>query len=223
MKKLFSWGVQVLLAHFWALPALLLAGFLAGHLSASALAQYTERMQEAPDAMSAFVLALDIRNLMPVIGVFWAIVCLGLDFEGRGINHTLCRGFSRTKVFLVKFTLFLAGAALCSLVSQIAAVYTVLTKLPAKYVLRCFGLRLLLDLGMMAVPVIFVYTIRQTIPALCIGCLYGFALYITMGSHYALWLPEMYENITLADLWPLAGLILSPVICLLLWRKANLS
>ena len=197
------------LFHVWWLPLLPLAlGLLMGCEAAAALAA-TARRSGGQDAQSTLALLLDLRHFVPLAGAAWAAAFLGMEFDARGAAVPLCRGYRRSQVFGSKLLLFLPGCAAVSLAAQLAAVLPVLSVLrglPAPFLLRCFGLRLLLDLGMMTPCAAIAAISGSSLYGRALAGVYGLMLWRCMGSHYALWLPGRADP---PALWPLAVLPLS--------------
>ena len=199
------------LFHIWWLPLLPLAlGLLMGWEAAAALSAYARRVGGL-DAHGALAFLLDVRHFVPLAGAAWAAAFLGMEFDGRGAASPLCRGYSRSQVFGSKLLLFLLGCAVLSLTAQLAAVLPGLydlRNLPATFLFRCFGLRLLLDLGMMAPCAAIVAFSGSNLYGRALAGIYGLLLWRLMGSHYELWLPGM-GGVGLLSCWPLAALPLS--------------
>ncbi len=199
------------LFHVWWLPLLPLAlGLLLGCEAAAALAAYARRSGTL-DARSTLAFLLDVRHFVPLAGAAWAATFLGMEFDGRGAAALLSRGCSRFQIFGSKLFLCFLGCAVISLAAQLAAVFSSFSlwqSLPAPFLLRCFGLRLLLDLGMMAPCAAIAVFSGSNLYGRALAGVYGLLLWRCMGSHYALWLPGPGKADPLAC-WPLAALPLS--------------
>ncbi len=220
MKRCLRYHLRALFSLWWLplLPPVL--GLLLGWEAAAALGAYTRRAGPA-DARSALAFVLDIRHFVPLAGAAWAAAFLGAEFDGRAPAIPLSRGFRRFQVFGSKLLLFFLGCAVVSLAAQTAAVSPVISvgqPLPAGFLLRCFFLRLALDLGMMAPGAAIVSFAGANLYGRALAGLYGLALWRLMGSHYGLWLPEA-GALGIAALWPLAALPLSALGCFLALRR----
>ena len=219
MKRCLRYHLRVLLHIRWLslLPPAL--GLLMGWEAAAALRGYAGRFG-APEARSALALLLDIRHFIPLAGAAWAAAFLGIEFDARGASLPLLRGCSRLRVFSGKLFLYFSGCAVISAAAQTAAVLpslSVLRGVPLSVLLRCCGLRLLLDLGMASPPAAIAVIAGENRFGRAITILYGLLLWRIIGSHYDLWLPG---KAALSSLWPLAALPLGPGVCALaLWRR----
>ncbi len=198
-------------------PAL---GLLLGWEAAAALGAYTRRVGPA-EARSALALVLDVRHFVPLAGAAWAAAFLGAEFDGRAAAFPLSRGFSRFQVFGSRLLLCFLGCALISAAAQLTSALAAVSgwhRLPAGFLLRCFFLRLALDLGMMAPSAAIVCFAGASLYGRALAGLYGLLLWRLMGSHYGLWLPEAGAPGLIA-FWPLAALPLGLLGCFLTLRR----
>ncbi len=198
----------------WWLPLLPPAlGLLLGWEAAAALGAYTLRAGPLSGS-SALAFVLDIRHFVPLAGAAWAAAYLGAGFDGRSASFPLSRGYGRFRVFGSQLLIFFLGCSVLSLAAQASALRAVpgLGALPAGLLLRCLGLRLLLDLGMAAPCAAMISFAGTSLYGRALPFLYGLLLWRLMGSHYALWLPEAGPP-GLSALWPLAALPLSLGAC----------
>lgn len=224
MKRCLRWHLRVLRSAWWLLLLLAALALLMGWEAAANLAAYARRVGEL-DPRSALAMALDLRHFFPLAGAVWAALWLGMDFDAAGASVPVSRGFSRFQVFGSKYLLFLAGCLAVSVLEQLFAVLSAVPgwgSLPAPFLLRCFALRLLLDLGMMSLPAVFPAWGRGNVYARLLGIAYGLLLWRLMGTHYGLWLPEMGLGPLWRALWPLAGLPVGLGGSALALRKAEL-
>ena len=220
MKRCLRFHLRALFSLWWLplLPPVL--GLLMGWEAAAALGAYVRRAGPA-DARSALAFVLDIRHFVPLAGAAWAAAFLGPEFDGRAPAFPLSRGCCRFQVFGSKLLLFLAGCALISAVAQLTAVFPAFSVgqlLPVGFLLRCFFLRLAIDLGMMAPSAAIVCFAGASLYGRALAGLYGLLLWRLMGSHYGLWLPEAGTSGLIA-FWPLAALPLGLLGCFLTLRR----
>ncbi len=220
MKRCLRFHLRALFSLWWLplLPPVL--GLLMGWEASAALGAYIRRAGPA-DARSILAFVLDIRHFVPLAGAAWAAAFLGPEFDGRVPALLLSRGFSRFQVFVSKLLLFMAGCAVVSLSAQTTAVFPVFSvgqPLPPGFLLRCFFLRLALDLGVMAPSAAIVSFAGDNLYGRAIVGLYGLLFWRLMGSHYGLWLPEAGAP-GITALWPLYALPLSALCCFLALRR----
>ncbi len=222
MRRCLRYHLRALF-HIWWLPLLPPAlGLLMGWEAAAALHAYARRCG-MPDARSALAFVLDIRHFIPLAGAAWAAAFLGTEFDAGGAALPLSRGYSRLQVFGSKLFLYFLGCAVASVIAQLTAVLPAVPGwqvLPTAYLLRCFFLRLLLDLGMMAPNAAVAAFAGADLYGRSAAGLYGLLLWRLMDSHYGLWLPET-EGLDLLSLWPFPVLLLSALGCFLALRRAE--
>ena len=198
-------------------PAL---GLLLGWEAAAALGAHPRRVGPA-EARSALALVLEVRHFVPLAGAAWAAAFLGAEFDGRAAVFPLCRGFSRFQVFGSRLLLYSLGCALISAAAQLTSALAAVSgwrQLPVGFLLRCFFLRLAIDLGMMAPSAAIVCFAGASLYGRALAGLYGLLLWRLMGSHYGLWLPEAGTSGLIA-FWPLAALPLGLLGCFLTLRR----
>ncbi len=211
MKACIRWQLRVLGYTWWLLLLLPALALLLGWEAAAVPEAYLRRGAEL-DPRSALALVLETRHLFPLAGAVWAALFIGMDYPSAALTLALSRGYARTQVFAAKYLLFLLGCLTVSVMEQGLAVLMGVPGwrvLPAAFMLRCFFLRLALDMGMMVPPAVFCFLGRENLYIRLIGPVYGVALWRLMKSHIALWLPDV--SWTAADrraLWPLAALLL---------------
>ena len=214
MKRCLRFHLRALFSVWWLalLPPAL--GLLLGWEAAAALRAYMRRAG-LTEARSALAFVLEVRHLGPLAGAAWASVFLGGEFDARAPVFPLSRGCSRFQVFGSKLLLYFLGCTLISAAAQLTSVLPAVSAwqdLPAGFLLRCFFLRLALDLGMMAPSASLVACFGANLYGRALAVLYGLLLWRLMGSHYALWLPGPAAP-GLSDLWPLPALPLSLLCC----------
>ncbi len=199
-------------------PAL---GLLLGWEASAALGALARRTG-TPEGYAAAALALDARRLVPLAGAVWAAAFLGAAFDGRVPSLLLPRGYGRRAVFASLLLTWTLGLAVLSAFAQGTAALPVLRRgaPPAAWLLRCFTLRLLLDLGMGAAPAALVCLFRENLYGRALALAYGPVLWRVMGNHYGLWLPAAGPA-GLAALWPLAALPGCALVCALALRRAE--
>ena len=217
MRACLRWQLRVLSCAWWLLLLLPVLALLLGWEAAAVPAAYLRRGADL-DPRSALALVLDMRHLFPLAGAVWAALFLGMDYGSDAQASALSRGYTRSQVLWSKYLLFLLGCALVSATEQVFAVLTAapgVSVLPAAFLLRCFCLRLVLDVGMMVPPALCCFLAGNDRYIQLLGLVYGVALWRLMGSHYALWL--QYAGWGRAEwlaLWPLAALIVGTLGCL---------
>ena len=221
MRRCLRSQLRALFGIWWMplLPPVL--GLLLGWEASAALGAYARRFG-APEARGALALVLEVRHFFPLAGAAWAAAFLGAEFDARAPAFSLSRGFRRGQVFGSKLLLFFLGCAVCSLSAQLAALSAVpgLRGLTAPYVLRCFLVRLLLDLGTAAPCAAIDAFAGRSLYGRALTGLYGLLLWRLMSSHYGLWLAEAEPPGMLA-LWPLGALPLSVAVYTLALRRAE--
>ena len=102
------------------------------------------------------------RNLgMMLIMMIFASYFIGMEFKSRSFNNALYVGRSRSIVFFAKVLSYYFAVALMGLVSILLLTQfyasAVFTNLPSSYVLRCIFTRVLLDMGIMSLPMLFAF------------------------------------------------------------------
>ena len=220
MKRCLRSRLRALFGIWWLplLPPVL--GLMLGWEAAAALRAYTLRSGPLSSS-SALAFVLEVRHFVPLAGAAWASAYLGEGFDGRSAAFPLSRGYGRFRVFGSQLVIFSLGCAVLSLAAQASALLAVpgLEALPAGLILRCLGLRMLLDLGMAAPCAAIVAFAGTSLYGRALPFLYGLLLWRLLGSHYGLWLPGTPAP-GLSALWPLAALPLSIAGCALaLGRK----
>ena len=222
MRACLRWQLRVLSFAWWLLLLLPALALLLGWEAAAVPAAYLRRGAEL-DPRSALALVLDVRHLFPLAGAVWASLFIGMDYGAEAQSLALSRGYRRGQVIRSKLFLFLPGCALVSVTEQVFAVLMAVpgvSALPAAFLLRCFCLRLALDMGMMALPAFFCLLGRENLYFRLLGLVYGVALWRLMGSHYALWLQYAgWGKTEWLALWPLAALVPTTLGCLYLSRQ----
>ncbi len=222
MRACLRWQLRVLSCAWWLLLLLPVLALLLGWEAAAVPAAYLRRGGEL-DPRSALALVLDVRHLFPLAGAVWASLFIGMDYGAEAQSLALSRGYRRGQVIRSKLFLFLPGCALVSVTEQVFAVLMAVpgvSALPAAFLLRCFCLRLALDMGMMALPAFFCLLGRENLYFRLLGLVYGVALWRLMGSHYALWLQYAgWGKTEWLALWPLAALVPTTLGCLYLSRQ----
>ena len=198
-------------------PAL---GLLLGWEASAALGAYTRRIGPV-EARSALALVLDVRHFVPMAGAAWTAAFLGAEFDGKAAVFPLSRGFSCFQVFGSKLLLCFLGCVVLSAAAQLMSAPAAVSdwhQLPAGFLLRCFFLRLALDLGMMAPSAALVSLAGSNLYGRALAGLYGLLLWRSIGSYYGLWLPEARAPDLIA-FWPLAALPLGLLGCFLTLRR----
>ena len=222
MRACLRWQLRVLGCAWWLLLLLPVLALLLGWEAAAVPAAWLRRGAE-PDPRSALALVLDMRHLFPLAGAVWASLFIGMDYAAEAQSLALSRGYRRGQVIRSKVLLFFLGCLAISAMEQVFVLFTAvpgLRTLPAAFLLRCFCLRLALDMGMMAPPALLCLLGRENLYIRLLGLVYGVALWRLMGSHYALWLQNagLGRGEWLA-LWPLAALVPTTLGCLYLSRQ----
>lgn len=225
MRACLRWQLRVLSCAWWLLLLLPVLALLLGWEAAAVPAAYLRRGAE-PDPRSALALVLDVRHLFPLAGAVWASLFMGMDYHAEAQSLALSRGYRLGQVIRSKYLLFLLGCALVSATEQVVAVLTAapgVSALPAAFLLRCFCLRLALDMGMMTPPALLCLLGRENLYIRLLGLVYGVALWRLMGSHYALWLQNAgLGRAEWLALWPLAALIVGTVGCLVVTQAVHI-
>ena len=149
MRACLRWQLRVLGCAWWLLLLLPVLALLLGWEAAAVPAAYLRRGAEL-DPRSALALVLDMRHLFPLAGAVWASLFIGMDYAAEAQSLALSRGYRRGQVIRSKVLLYLLGCAFVSVTEQVIAVLAAvpeLSALPAAFLLRCFCLRLVLDMG----------------------------------------------------------------------------
>lgn len=222
MRACLRWQLRVL-GYAWWLPLLLpVMALLLGWEAAAVPAAYLQRGAEL-DPRSALALVLEVRHLFPLAGAVWAFLFIGMDYAAEAQSLALSRGYRRGQVIRSKVLLFFLGCLAISAMEQVFVLFAVvpgLRTLPAAFLLRCFCLRLALDVGMMAPPAFLCLLGRENLYIRLLGLVYGAALWRLVRSHPALWLQYAgWGRGEWLALWPLAALILGTPGCLCLSRQ----
>ena len=221
MRACLRWQLRVL-GYAWWLPLLLpVMALLLGWEAAAVPAAYLQRGAEL-DPRSALALVLEVRHLFPLAGAVWASLFIGMDYPAAAQSSALSRGYRREQVIRSKYLLFLLGCLAISAMEQVFVLFAAvpgLRTLPAAFLLRCFCLRLALDVGMMVPPALCCFLAGDDRYLRLLGLVYGAALWRLVRSHPALWLQYAgWGRGEWLALWPLAVLILGTPGCLCLSR-----
>ena len=213
MKACLRWQLRVLGYAWWLILLLPALALLMGWEAAALPGTLLRRGGGTVDPRGALALVLDLRHFFPLAGAVWSSLFLGMDYAAEAQAAALGRGCSRGQVLWSKYLLFLLGCAAISVLEQAFAVLGAVpgwNTLPAPFLLRCFFLRLVLDLGMMMPPAVLCLLGRENVYFRLMGLVYGAALWRLMESHYFLWLQfAEWRTGELWALWPAAALVLS--------------
>lgn len=224
MKNCLHWQIRVLGYAWWLLLLLPVLALLMGWEAIVALEPYLRRGGGSIDARSALAVVLEVRHFFPLAGAVWASLFLGMDYSSDAQASALSRGYRRKQLIWCKYLLFLLGCASVSVIEQVFVVFSAVPDwqtLPAAFLLRCFCLRLVLDVGIMALPAVVCFAARENLYIRLMGLIYGVVLWRLMGSHYALWLQYAEWSIgEILALWPLGTLVLSSLSVVVLSRRA---
>lgn len=122
------------------------------------------------------------------MAVFFAAIFIGAEFENRSINRAIFAGNTRGKIFAVKVIEFYVVGCLVFAIHPLVACgrYALPWMLgqvgeQGLYFLRCIGMRLLLDMGMMSLSLIVVFLFRDVIRSLGVTLLITILLSQIMG------------------------------------------
>lgn len=224
MKKCLKYHWSVLAGHKYILLSVLLSAAVLGISAGSDVRTYAMRGQGL-DATSALALALEGRRAVGFVGAVWTYLFLYCEFQQRGINNTVYRGCGKLSIFVGKYLLLLFSCALCSVVLQGASLLTAwewINGVPAEWLLRCAGLRLLLDIGTMTAPLFVVVLLQGNLTAGVLCLIYGLLLYFKAPVNYGLWLPNIAGTLEVFSLWPIGALPVSAALSALIWYRAEL-
>ena len=227
MKNCLHWQIRVLGYAWWLLLLLPVLALLMGWEATAALEPYLRRGGGSIDVRSALAVVLEVRHFFPLAGAVWACLFLGMDYSSDAQASALSRGYSRKQVIWCKYLLFLLGCIAVSVMEQLVIVISAVhgwRALPAAFLLRCFCLRLVLDVGLMVPPAMICFLAREDLYIRLLGLIYGVVLWRLMGSHPILWLQYAergYEE--LLALWPAGALVLGSAAVMLLARRRSCS
>jgi len=224
MKKCLRYHWNVLAGHKYILLSVLLSAAVLGISAGSDVRTYAMRGQGL-DATSALALALEGRRAVGFVGAVWTYLFLYCEFQQRGINNTVYRGCGKLSIFVGKYLLLLFSCVICSLVMQGASLLTAwewINGVPAAWLLRCAGLRLLLDFGTMTAPLFVVVLLQGNLTAGVLCLIYGLLLYFKAPVNYGLWLPNIAGTLEVFSLWPIGALPVSAALSALIWYRAEL-
>ena len=212
MKACLRWQLRVLSCAWWLLLLLPALSLLMGWEASATLEPYLRRGGGSIDTRSALAVVLELRHFFPLAGAVWASLFLGMDYTSDAHALALSRGYTRSQVLWSKYLLFLLGCAAVSVIEQVFIVFTAVqgwAALPAAFLLRCFSLRLMLDLGLMVPSAILCFQAREDLYTRLLGPVYGVVLWRLMGSRHSLWLQyARWEAPDWLALWPAAILLL---------------
>ena len=105
-------------------------------------------------------------------GILFAVFFFGADFTGRGYNGACYAGEDRWKTFFGKYLVFLvlmAGMSLLELLLATVLYNQEIFLLPAGYVAQGVGLRILKDLGVAMLSLIFPFLCKDEIQSLVLS------------------------------------------------------
>ena len=204
MKACIRWQLRVLGYAWWLLLLLPVLALLMGWEATAVLLKSKGNI----DPSHILAIVLDARHLFPLAGAAWAVLFLGMDYDADAFALALCRGYDRRQLLFSKILLYFFG---CLVMSVIEQVFAVLAGVPERsslsivLLLRCFFMRLVLDLGEMSPPAFLCYLGRDNLYIRLLGLVYGISLWRLMGTHYSLWLPyARWERGEWLALWPIA-------------------
>lgn len=127
------------------------------------------------------------------LSIIFAAVFIGMDFVNRMINQAIFAGNSRLRIFTVKIVEFYAVACLISffypLVSCLrygTAWFGTLHPQDMAYILRCAGLRVLLDMAMMSVGIVTAFAFRDIVRPLAVTLITTVVLSQLLGLRHSL-------------------------------------
>ncbi|NLO48410.1 MAG: hypothetical protein GX111_08850 [Clostridiales bacterium] len=105
------------------------------------------------------------KNLaMLLFTMIFAPFYIGMDFKSRAFNNAIYVGRSRSVVYLSRVvTYFIAAALMAFLSALLLTVFnatSVFHMVPSSYIWRSIFLRVLLDMGIMSVPMLFAFLFR---------------------------------------------------------------
>lgn len=213
MKACIRWQFRVLGYAWWLLLLLPVLALLMGWEAIAALESHLHQCDGSLDARIALALVLDVRHFFPMAGVLWSVLFIGMDYGAEAYALALSRGYRNIQIMACKYSLFIMG---CLTVSISQQVFTVLVgvkdwhTLPTEFLLRCFFLRLTLDVGMMIPPAMICFLGKNNLYNRLIGLVYGITLWRLMKSHYALWFRS--HNFGMNEwlaLWPIVAIVVS--------------
>ena len=183
------------------------------------------------------------RNLgMLFITMIFASYYIGMEFKSRSFNNSIYIGKSRNTVFLSKALVYYLAAALVSFLSVIVAIQFCASRvyelLPVYYVWRCILMYVLFDLGIMSVPLFFVFLFRNPALSGIASLLYSAIVNIKGPASEGLFsyepnclkmLPDIWnqaapqELITKGIIVPIAFIAVFSALGLISFRKAQLK
>lgn len=127
------------------------------------------------------------------LSIIFAALFIGVDFINRSMNQYIFSGHSRLKIFTIKIIECYIFACLTSAIYPIISClryslpwFVTLSIDDYIYVLRCIGLRALLDMSLMTISIITTFALRDFIRPI-IGTLIATLVLVQLfGIHYSL-------------------------------------
>lgn len=131
------------------------------------------------------LLMIDRLAMILVCAVLPAVMICG-DFRRRSFNNGIYTGVSRTSLYFSKILVFYISAAVVLFASGLLLTQffadSVFSRLPASYVWGRLLLHLLLDLGIISVPMLLAFLVRRPFPAALCGLAWTTATYFAKLS-----------------------------------------
>lgn len=146
------------------------------------------------------------RNLgMLIITTVFAAYYIGMEYKSRSFNNALYVGRSRSTVYFSKVIAYYITAAVISIITVLAITQfcasRVFTQLPAEYVWRCILMYVLLDLGIMSVPLLFVFLFRSPVISGIASLIYSFIMLSSGPARDGFFSFEPNRLKMLPDMW----------------------
>ena len=193
------------------------------------------------------------ETIFPIIvSLFFPTMFTGLLFENRGMSQDVMTGCSRVSVFLTRILeIYLLSCLMCAVYPLIQFAYFwfswffTLDGAGWAFVLRCIGVKMVLDMGTMGIGLVLGFALRDYIrpPLVMLGFLLVFIVVSSVfgstgvsptGDWFSRFIPLNYYNLIVerdatgtellhAVLYTLPSILIPSGLSYLLFRKAELK
>lgn len=150
-----------------------------------------------------------------------------MDFLQRSFNQEIYSGYSRLALLFAKHICYLS---LCAAISAFSiAIALVICRecvsaLESWFLIKIILFRLIVDIGLASIFVLFAYLFKKPTYMICAGGAYALVFMFTDLAKYQHWVPLVMPNPDYHPLiLPLVMLVVSPVIAFFIFANTELS
>lgn len=127
------------------------------------------------------------------LSIVFTSIFIGVDFSNRNMNQLIFAGNSRRRIFVVKILECYIVAGFVSGIYPIVSClryalpwFMDLSTSDYAYILRCVGIKALLDMGIMSIGIITTFALRDFIRPLAVNLVLTIVLSQVLGMRYLL-------------------------------------